>query len=344
MVAGDWPTALAPMQDVTSLPFMQVVARRGSPDFFFTEFIRVHAHSRIDPEIFSSIMNKPDDRPIFAQLIGENLCDLRRVARELKSLPIAGVDLNLGCPAPRVYRKNVGGGLLRDPEKIRRILDVLQEERSSLLTVKMRIGFEDDRFFEPILGIIAESAVGLVSIHARTVKGGYQSAPSYRHVAKAVGILPCPVLLNGSVETPSQAVRLREETGVHGIMLGRSAIRNPWVFRQIRELQAGREIFRPKLTDLYDYVEDLYQSLSKPGIPETRLVARMKKFLNFVGLSVDSKGGFLHGMRRSRTRSELFGICGEYMKKSGRAEEDYSLEPFVSLAPPKIKSCLEVLP
>ena len=98
MVAGDWPTALAPMQDADLLAFMQVVARRGSPDFFFTEFIRVHAHSRIDPEIFSSIMNKPDDRPIFAQLIGENLCDLRRVARELKSLPIAGVDLNLGVP------------------------------------------------------------------------------------------------------------------------------------------------------------------------------------------------------------------------------------------------------
>ena len=64
MVAGDWPTALAPMQDVTSLPFMQVVARRGSPDFFFTEFIRVHAHSRIGPEILSSILDKPDERPV----------------------------------------------------------------------------------------------------------------------------------------------------------------------------------------------------------------------------------------------------------------------------------------
>ena len=94
------------MQDVTGLPFMKVVARRGSPDFFFTEFIRVHAHSRVDPEILSSILDKPEDRPIFAQLIGENLNDLRRVARELNSLPIAGVDLNLGCPAPRVYRKN----------------------------------------------------------------------------------------------------------------------------------------------------------------------------------------------------------------------------------------------
>ena len=208
----------------------------------------------------------------------------------------------------------------------------------------MRIGFEDDRFFETILEIIAESSVGLVSIHARTVRGGYQSEPSYRHVTKAVGILPCPVLLNGSVETAGHALSLREETGVHGIMIGRSAIRNPWVFRQIRELQSGREIFRPKLGDLYDYVEDLYRSLGKPGIPETRLVARMKKFLNFVGLSVDSQGGFLHAMRRSKTRSELFGICDDYMKKKGREEEDFSLEPFAHLARPKIKACSEGLP
>ena len=168
----------------------------------------MHAHSRIDPEILSSILDKPDERPVFAQLIGENLSDLRRVARELKSLPIAGVDLNLGCPAPRVYHKNVGGGLLRDPEKIRQILEVLGEESSSLLSVKMRIGFEDDRFFETILEIIAESSVGLVSIHARTVRGGYQSEPSYRHVAKAVGILPLSGSSKGSVETAGHALSL----------------------------------------------------------------------------------------------------------------------------------------
>jgi len=340
MVAGDWPTALAPMQDVTSLPFMQVVGRRGSPDFFFTEFIRVHAHSRIDPDILSSIYHKPDGRPVFAQLIGENLDELLRVAKELKSLPVAGVDLNLGCPAPRVYKKNVGGGLLRDPEKIREILEVLAEAEPTLLSVKMRIGFEDDRFFESILGIIAESEVGLVSVHARTVKGGYQSEPSYLHVAKAVGILPCPVLLNGSVDTPHDALRLREETGVHGIMIGRSAIRNPWIFRQIRELQAGRKIFRPKMGDLHGYVEDLYRSLDKPNIEETRLVARMKKFLNYVGLSVDSEGSFLYAMRRAKTRSELFSICHEYMTKPEIVDEHFSIEPFDGLTRPKVQKCI----
>ena len=327
-VQGNWPTALAPMQDVTGLPFMKVIARRGSPDFFFTEFIRVHAHSRVSPEILSSITDKPDGRPVFAQLIGENLDDLRRVAREMNSHPISGLDLNLGCPAPRVYRKNVGGGLLREPEKIREIVEVLGEETDFLLSVKMRIGFEDDRFFERILDILADSLVGLVSIHARTVKGGYGSAPSYDHVEQAVQRLPCPVLLNGSVETGEHALALRAKTGAHGIMIGRGAIRNPWIFRQIRDLQSGRKIFQPKLADLFDYFEDLYANLEKPGMREESLVGRMKKFLNFVGLSVDSEGAFLFHMRRTRTRADLFRVCRRFMLDEGRGGENYSLEPF----------------
>ena len=108
LIEGQWPTALAPMQDVTNLPFMKVVAKRGSPDFFFTEFFRVHANSRIDNEILSSITQNPTQQPVFAQLIGENIEDLRRTVQDFESYPIAGIDLNLGCPAPRVFKKMWG--------------------------------------------------------------------------------------------------------------------------------------------------------------------------------------------------------------------------------------------
>ena len=77
--SGQWPTALAPMQDITGLPFMEVVSRRGPPDFFFTEFLRVHAHSKIDDDILASITKNPTSRPVFAQLIGENIEDLRKI-------------------------------------------------------------------------------------------------------------------------------------------------------------------------------------------------------------------------------------------------------------------------
>src|SRR5687768_4754187 len=111
--AGQQPglalTALAPMQDVTDLAFMQVMAHYGAPDYFFTEFFRVHAQSRPEKHILRSIDENATGRPIFAQLIGEDLAHLKRTVDELLLHNIAGIDLNLGCPAPKVYKKNVGG-------------------------------------------------------------------------------------------------------------------------------------------------------------------------------------------------------------------------------------------
>jgi len=114
-VAGLPLTALAPMQDVTDLAFMSVVSHYGAPDYFFTEFFRVHAQSHPEKHILRSIDENATGRPVFAQLIGEDINHLTRTVAELLHHPVAGIDLNLGCPAPKVYKKNVGGGLLRDP-------------------------------------------------------------------------------------------------------------------------------------------------------------------------------------------------------------------------------------
>ena len=105
IVPGQPLTALAPMQDVTDLAFMGVVAHYGAPDYFFTEFLRVHSMSRPEKHILRSIDENATGRPVFAQLIGEDLTHLARTVDELLRHPIAGIDLNLGCPAPKVYKK-----------------------------------------------------------------------------------------------------------------------------------------------------------------------------------------------------------------------------------------------
>jgi tRNA-dihydrouridine synthase len=141
-------TALAPMQDVTNLWFMKVISQYGSPDYFFTEYFRVNDTSRLNRGILAAITENDTGRPVFAQMIGESIPDLVRTAKELCKYNIAGVDLNMGCPAPRIYRKNVGGGLLREPEKVDRILGELRAAVNDRpLTVKMRLGFENtDKF------------------------------------------------------------------------------------------------------------------------------------------------------------------------------------------------------
>src|SRR5471032_2516775 len=164
-IAGQPLTALAPMQDVTDLAFIRVIAHYGAPDYFFTEFFRVHAQSRPEKHILRSIDENTTGRPVFAQLIGEDLGHLARTVELLLKHNIAGIDLNLGCPAPKVYKKNVGGGLLRDPGRIDEILAALRAATPGLFTVKMRIGFADTANFGPILDVVAARGAEIGRAH-----------------------------------------------------------------------------------------------------------------------------------------------------------------------------------
>ena len=328
---GQSPSALAPMQDVTGLPFMQVVAACGPPDYFFTEYFRVHEHSRLEPKILRPITENDSGRPVFAQLIGERCDDLRRTVLDLLPHPVAGIDLNMGCPAPRVYKKNVGGGLLRNLNDADRVLGVLRECIPGLFTVKMRIGFEDDAGFGELLALVEKHEVDLLSLHTRLVRDGYRGSARHRYAKRAVARVSCPVLPNGDVSSATRAIAVLEETGAHGVMIGRAAIRNPWIFRQIRELQAGQSPYCPTLSDVHGYLEQLYDAFDHPEVPEGKQVARMKKFLNFVGLGVDEEGCFLHEVRRAKTRAELFGICSRHLLDDGRGELVFPDEPFPGL-------------
>ncbi len=325
---GSLPTALAPMQDVTDLSFMRLLAEYGLPDYFFTEYFRVHGHSILEPHIVAAIMKHDTGRPVFAQMIGEDLFHLKRTALALQEYPIAGIDLNMGCPAPKVYRKNVGGGLLRDPDKVRKIFATLRECIEGRFTVKMRIGFEDDCHYDEILDMVNEYKIDNLSIHGRTVKQMYRGDVDYPRIALAVKKVKCPVFANGNITSAGKAEAVLRETGCHGVMVGRSAIRNPWIFRQIREHSLGQPVFRPTLGDVRGYIESLWRINKDPNLEERHRLNRMKKFLNFVGQGVDPDGQFLHEMRRAREPARFFAICDKWLVDGGRAELDFATEPY----------------
>ncbi len=322
-------TALAPMQDVTDLPFMSVIASYGSPDYFFTEYFRVYENSSLDKHILRSITENTTDRPIFAQLIGESIPDLVRATKELSRYSIAGVDLNMGCPAPRVYRKNVGGGLLRDPQQVDRILGELRAAIDGLFTVKMRIGFADTVHFEAILSLINRHNIDLLSLHGRTVKEGYHSVVHYDFIAQAVAQVHCPVLANGNITSAASTAEVIDTTGAAGVMIGRSAIRNPWIFRQIREFYNGQPLFIPTLADVRQYIETLRRTTTAPTVAEQSRVSYLKKYLNFIGQGVDTAGAFLNEMRRARTEADLFGTCDRYLLSN--PNHPFPLEPYPGL-------------
>jgi tRNA-dihydrouridine synthase len=299
------------MQDVTTLEFMRVIAHYGGADVYWTEYFRVHGNSRLNKRILRSITENPTGRPVIAQLIGNDIPALVRTAKELQRHPVAAIDLNLGCPAPVVYRKCAGGGLLREPKKIDAILGALRDAVTIPFTVKTRIGFSSPTEFDTLLPIFAKHAIDLLTVHGRTVTQMYRPGVRYDLIARAACELRCPVFANGSVHSPDQALALVAEIGVRGLMIGRGAIRNPWLFDQIRQRHRGEKIRLPTGRDVLAYIRELWDAEVTPSVRKSAQVRRMKKFMNFIGEGVSEK--FLHEIRRVTTQTDLFRVCEEFL-------------------------------
>ncbi len=317
--------ALAPMQEVTDLPFWRLMTAYGGADVYFTEYFRVYATSRLDRHILASITENPTGRPVIAQMIGNDIPHLVRTARELQRHPVAAVDLNLGCPAPVVYRKCAGGGLLREPKKVDAILGALRDALEIPFTVKTRLGFADTGVFEELLPIFARHGIDLLTVHGRTVAGGYRSEVDYAAIARAVSALPCPVLANGNVYSARKAAEVLRQTGARGLMIGRGAIRNPWIFEQTRRLLRGEDALPlPRGHDVLAYVQTLYDAVCTPGMQGSAPVQKMKRYMNFLGLGVEGTGEFLHAIRRVQTTDEFFTVCTRFLAH----DDPLPLEPF----------------
>jgi tRNA-dihydrouridine synthase len=295
----------------------------GGADVYWTEYFRVHGDSRPERWILDSIARNPTGRPVVAQLIGNDAAALARTARELQRYPIAAIDLNLGCPAPVVYRKCAGGGLLRDLHRIDALLGALRQAVAVPFTVKTRIGFASPAEFDDLLALFARHEIDLLTVHGRTVTQMYRPGVRYDLIAQAARALRCPVLANGNVHSAEQALAVLAETGARGLMIGRGAIRNPWLFEQIRQRQLGGAVTLPTGRDVLDYIRQLWESQATPEAGESAQVQRLKKFMNFIGEGVPPAEKFLHEIRRAATRREFFRICETFLDH----DRPISLEP-----------------
>ncbi len=273
--------ALAPMQDVTDLAFMRTLARMGSlPDVFVTPYFRSTSTTcALGEANLRCIRENETGVPIWAQLAGSDAGALVRDARVLMQENIAGIDLNAGCPSPLVNRHGAGAGLLREPENFSRILHALREELPpGCFSVKCRLGWEDEAEFPALLERLAAASPDRVVVHARTRRGLYNPAalrPQY--IAEAVRALPCPVLANGDIEAAEAAPALVAASGAAGVMIGRGAVRNPYIFRQLR---GGMP---PTASEMRTYFAILMEETGRILARRTEKghCNRMKKYLAF---------------------------------------------------------------
>ncbi len=310
---------LAPMQDVSVLPLWRCLERRGGPDVYVTEYVRVHRNSQPGRAILRSLTEFATEKPLVAQLIGNDPDELVQTARMLQEhTPCAGIDLNLGCPSPTVCGKTAGGALLRQPELIRRLVEALRPAVRGTLTLKTRIGYESPAEFGALLELYASLPIDGLAVHGRTVRERYQSEVHADQIARAVARLPFPVVANGSIVSAATALAMGEKTGAAGLMLGRGAIRDPWVFASIRGAFVGERRERPGLRDLRDYLHELTEEVRREGrfAREIDLVNRMKKFTNYIASGI-SGGAFAQELRRASSLTDFRRSCQTHLDRDG---------------------------
>ncbi|MGE0815810.1 MAG: tRNA dihydrouridine synthase [Vicinamibacterales bacterium] len=312
LLAGQAPVlALAPMQEVTDGAFWALVHHYGGADVYWTEYFRVQAASTPERWILDAIDGNATGRPVVAQMIGNDVAGLVRTAKVLQEHAVAAIDLNLGCPAPIVYRKCAGGGLLREHARIEAILGALRDAVTIPFTVKTRVGFAAVDEFEDLLALFARHSLDALTVHARTVAQQYRLPVHYDLIRRAVEVMPCPVIANGHVYAAEQATAILARTGARGLMIGRGAIRSPWLFQQIRQQWRGEPVTYPTGRDVWRYIRALWDSQASFDKPEQAQCARMKKFLNYLGEGVAEP--FLHRIRRATTAAEFHGTCAEFL-------------------------------
>ncbi|MBR5878096.1 MAG: tRNA-dihydrouridine synthase [Akkermansia sp.] len=274
---------LAPMQDVTDLAFMRTLQRIGSlPDTFITAYFRSTSTTCALAEANLRCIDENETGiPILAQLAGSEAEPLLRDAHMLLERPgVAGINLNAGCPSPLVNRHGAGAGLLR---YLPRFNDILQQLRAGLpagkFSVKCRLGWDDAATeFPRILELLAAATPDEVGIHARTRRQLYGGTPDFSYIQQAVSTLPCPVLANGDINSAEQASSCLHETSAAGLMLGRGAVRNPYLFRQLR---GG---LPPTAAEMKEYYSILIEETGKVFLhkrTEKGHCNRMKKYLAF---------------------------------------------------------------
>jgi tRNA-dihydrouridine synthase len=328
LLGGPTPfLALAPMQEVTDGAFWTLVHRYGGADVYWTEYFRVHADSTPEKRIVEAIRLNTTGRPVVAQMIGNDIPALVRTARTLQQLPIAAIDLNLGCPAPIVYRKCAGGGLLRERERVDAILGALRDAVDIGFTVKTRLGFSTPDEFDALLPIFARHSLDALTVHARTVAQLYRLPVHYERIRQAAEAMPCPVIANGHVYSAAQAQAVLAQTKAQGLMIGRAVIRSPWLFGQIRQQLRGEAVTLPTGRDVWAYIRALWDSQAGLDRPEKSQCERMKKFLNYLGEGVPAP--FLHQIRRTQTAAEFHGICAAFLDH----DEPMALAPAEPVVP-----------
>ena len=281
---NETPLMLAPMQGLTNRALREVYCRHAKPDVVFTEFVRVRPHAKkllSDSDLIEATQ-KSSNVPLVVQVIG---CADEGVERALTMLLERGVthiNVNMGCPWGRMTSVLSGGGMFKYPETIAPMLDKLRAKVKGSLSVKTRLGIDDERQILKLLPIFENAGVDFLIVHARTVKQKYKGRANHELTREIALASKIPLIANGDIRSKEDAERVLKQTHAKGLMIGRGAIADPWLFEKIRGTRDDNESAHEFKDNMRRHLHELLERYARLFCGDAQILAKMKEVLTHI--------------------------------------------------------------
>ena len=330
-VALTSPFVVAPMAGMTDTAFRRLVKRQGGCGLVVTEMVSSEGLVRGIDRTLEYAEYTEEERPVSIQIFGGDPAKMADAAQIVEGMGADIVDVNMGCPVPKISKHNAGCSLMRDPAHASRVVGAMTKAVKIPVTVKMRAGWNDGDRNAPLLArMVQDAGAAAVTIHGRTAEQSYKGLADWELVSRVAGVLDIPVLGSGDCVEPEQIIE-RLATGVSGVLVGRGVLRNPWILAQAADVAAGRAPRAVSLRERGQFLLDYIQMLLDERVERSRrLPPRGSRRASSRRTRVDRRVATSGGSSTSCVR------CVRGTRRGSTADRSYA---FASTARSECRSC-----